>query len=100
LITEDWNAAIGLEAVWDDGAKVLVKESSTAGMVIIQDPKKLLVVQSPFLHHFMDTQLGRAVSEAVVTDPDLPNFGGDVWHYYLPGYLGDQCGQCSVPAAP
>ena len=81
LIMEDWNAAIGLEAVFDDGKKVIVKESSTEGTVILQGAEEAVVVQSPTIHHYMDAQLGQTVSDAVVTDPDL-KFLRDVWQNY------------------
>jgi len=49
--------------------------------VILGGPKEVVVVQSPTIHHYMDAQLGQAVSDVVVTDPDL-KFLRDVWQNY------------------
>lgn len=84
LILEDWSAAIGLEAVSDDGEKVVVTEACTEGKVIIQKCDKLIVVESPELHRYMDAQLGQSVSDSVVTDPAL-TFREDVWQRYANG---------------
>jgi len=91
LIVEDWNAAIGLEAVWDDGTKAVVDEASAEVTILMIEHDKVMVVESPVLHHFLDGQLGQAVSDAVVTHPEMPHFIGDVWAQYI-DFLGGNKG--------
>jgi len=52
---------------------------------------KVVVVESPVLHHFLDGQLGQAVPDAVVTHPEMPHFIGDVWPQYI-DFLGGNKG--------
>lgn len=82
LITEDWDAALGIKTQWRDGKTPEFIMLPSYGRVVVQDYSgKLCEYEADRLDQFTDILLGNEVSDAVVTDSTLA-FQKDVWQKY------------------
>jgi hypothetical protein len=70
LLVEDWDAAIGLKAEWENGT--CYYKTTTLGQVIVKLPdKSVAVLESPNLPVLINSFIAESVTNSMLTDPRL-----------------------------